>query len=454
MQRRTFLSHCGKAAMAGLLGKASTSARRLEALSHTPADHLLRIQPLTLELKKGVHVNTIAYNGSVPGPLLRLKQGVPVSIDVINESPEPEVVHWHGLMIDAENDGATEEGSPLIPPQTRLRYHFLPEPFGSRWYHTHTSAGTNLSRATYTGQFGFLYIEPKIDLGGYDNEVFLAIHHWQPSFFQMGPPMNALDVRYEYASFNDKVLGLADPIRVRYGQRVMFRFLNASATQRETIALPGHRFTVVAMDGNPVPEPRSVETLTLGVAERVDAIVEMSSPGKWILGSTDAKSRKAGLGIVVEYAGSTEPAVWEDPSSVDWDYLAFAENRIASEPEEKIAMTFAPVPPGPDKLQHWTINGKSYPDTPVIHVRNGQTYRLECMNSSAEIHPLHLHRHSFEVVEIGGRKCAGLIKDVVNIPPYSVLKANFTANNPGKTLFHCHQQLHMDFGFMQLIDYV
>ncbi len=90
---------------------------------------------------------------------------------------------------------------------------------------------------------------------------------------RMGPPMNAFDVQYKYATFNDKLLRAAEPIRVRRGDRILFRLLNASATEEVSLAIPGHRFTVVSMDGNPVPQPRSVASVTLGVAERLDAIV-------------------------------------------------------------------------------------------------------------------------------------------------------------------------------------
>jgi len=117
------------------------------------------------------------------------------------------------------------------------------------------------------------------------------------------PPDNGLEVLYKSASFNDKMLGHGEPIHVREGQRVLFRLLNASPTQNVTLALPGHRFTVIALDGNLVPSPRDVDTLFLAPAERADAIVEMNRPGVWILGAVRDEDRKMGLGIVVEYAG-------------------------------------------------------------------------------------------------------------------------------------------------------
>jgi FtsP/CotA-like multicopper oxidase with cupredoxin domain len=142
------------------------------------ADYTLRIEPSTLEIGAGITVKTLAYNGKVPGPLLRLREGVPVTIDVTNAGPDPDIVHWHGLAIDSLNDGAMEEGSPMIEPGKTHRYAFSPRPSGTRWYHTHASANGNLAASTYTGQFGFLLIEGNHQQVRYDREINLAIHHW------------------------------------------------------------------------------------------------------------------------------------------------------------------------------------------------------------------------------------------------------------------------------------
>lgn len=457
MKRRQFLALAGAAAgqtlAASALGRVA-AASTVAPEAHAKADSVLHIRPISLELAPGVVIKTTGYNGHAPGPVLRYKEGVPVNVDVYNETDVPELVHWHGLKIDSLNDGAMEEGSPMIPAGGHLRYSFRPEPSGTRWYHTHTTANADLTRATYSGQYGFLYIEPKHEPGGYDEEIFLAIHHWKPHLMMMGAPMNAKDVAYQYASFNDKLHSAAEPIRVRQGQRILFRFLNASATQNVTLALPGHLFTVIAMDGNPVPQPRSVETLVLGVAERIDAIVEMNAPGVWVLGSTDDHERAMGLGRTIEYAGRTGKPVWVAPSDTEWDYFRFGNERKAPEADVRIPLVFAPVAAGPDGMQHWTVNGKGYPKNGMQYLYPGKRHRLVFVNSSAEIHPLHLHRHTFELVSLGNTHGSGVMKDVVNIPPHSTMEVDFVADNPGKTLFHCHQQLHMDYGFMQLFRYL
>lgn len=428
------------------------------------ADHTLRIEPCNLEIGSGVSVKTLAYNGTVPGPILKLREGVPVTIDVTNAGTEADIVHWHGLAIDSLNDGAMEEGSPMIGVGQTHRYSFTPKPAGTRWYHTHAGAYGNLAKGTYTGQFGFLLIEGSQSTPQYDMEVNLAIHHWEPSFVPMVETMRAQsanmpltsgsDVGYKYATINDRMLGAGEPIRVKKGQRVLMRLLNASATENVILALPGHLFTVIAMDGNPVPKPASVEVLSLAVAERVDVIVEMNSPGVWILGSTLEKSRKMGLGVVIEYADQSGAPVWKDPAPSEWDYAQFANTTTAPEPDGSFVLTFRDI--GPQKgsqFDTWTINNKSWPDVEPLTVQAGKRYRLVFRNGSGDQHPLHLHRHTFEVTKIGNKRLSGLKKDVVNVMPLDTVEVDFVADNPGDTLWHCHQQLHMDYGFMQLIKY-
>ena len=239
-----------------------------------------------------------------------------VSIDIHNDTDIDDIIHWHGLYVPAAADGAMEEGSPMVGPGGTARYTFVPKPTGTRWYHSHDVAGKDLTRSLYSGMYGFLIVEPAGDPGRYDREVLLAAHHWEGSWVSMQdirkgpPPDNGLEVLYASASFNDKMLGHGEPVRVRQGERVLFRLLNASPTENITLALPGHRFTVIALDGNPVPSQQSVDTLFLAPAERADVIVDMNNPGIWILGGIKDDDRKMGLGVVVEYAGERGEPQW------------------------------------------------------------------------------------------------------------------------------------------------
>jgi FtsP/CotA-like multicopper oxidase with cupredoxin domain len=410
----------------------------------------LSIDHISLEIAPKITIKTTGYNGTSPGPILRMKEGEPVTIDVVNNTAEPEIVHWHGLRIPSDVDGSMEEGTPMIAPHASARYSFVAAPSGTRWYHTHVAAMRNLKLGLYSGQFGFIYIEPKNNSGRFDQEVFLALHEWDPYF---STSEDAMDVMYKRCSINSHALGFGEPVRVKEGQRVMLRILNASATMHRRIAFAGHSFTVVAMDGNPVAAPKKVPILELGPAERIDAIIEMDQPGIWILGATDNRDRKAGLGIVFEYSGRTGAAQWVVPAKDRWDYTVFGK-AARDEAAERIPLVIEKKFAGSRWVDKWTINGKSWPKTDPIQVKTGQRYRLAFDNRSDEAHPLHLHRHTFELKSVAGVKTSGVYKDVVVVPAKSMIEADFVADNPGKTLFHCHQQMHMDYGFMSLIEYM
>ena len=406
------------------------------------ADIVLHIAEATFDLAPRRPVRTVVYNGQAPGPLLRAKEGKPVTVEVWNDTSDSELVHWHGFHIPSEVDGAHEEGTPHIPPHDHRRYTFTPRPAGTRWYHSHGHAGRNLHRNTYSGQFGLFVVEPESDPGRYDLEVPVVLHEWEPYFTQ------DMDVDYKVSSINGKMLGAGEPVRVRRSQRVLFRVLNASATLTHRLALPGHQFHVIALDGNNVQKARSVPVLELGPAERVDALVEMDCPGVWILGETRDEQRRAGMGIVVEYAGEQGPARWTDPGPFQWDYTTFGGSQAASEPDGRFPLIIR------ERSGHiWSLNGKSFPHTDPLIVGANRRYRLIFNNQSSEAHPLHLHRHRFEITRFAGKPTSGVTKDTVVVPAWREVEVDVATSNPGPTLLHCHQQLHMDSGFMTMMQY-
>ncbi|HVN94751.1 MAG TPA: multicopper oxidase domain-containing protein [Terracidiphilus sp.] len=440
-----------------------------------PADFTLQIAPMIVELAPQVVVSTIGYNNMVPGPLLRMREGQHVTVDVVNETDVPEYVHWHGLFVPPEADGVAEEGSPPVPPHGRRRFQFVAKPSGSRWYHSHTAAMLDLHRGTYTGQFGFLMIDPPNDPGHYDQEVFLALREWEYYLStmdqdEMAPdpddPMpekprrpdlrqNGLEVTAPLYSINDKTLGAGDPIRVQQGQHVLMHLLNASAAQIHRVALPGHKFQVIALDGNPVPTPQLVDVVEIAPGERVDAVVEMNNPGVWILGEIRDLARQSGMGVVVEYANRQQRAQWTPPPKWRWDYTIFGTTAITHPvPDETIDMVFEKIPGGAGGINHWLVNGKEYPHEREFLLRQGRRYRIVFHNRSDDSHPLHFHRHTFELIEINGKPTAGVRKDTVIVPAFGRATVDLVADQPGLTLFHCHIQQHMDFGFMALFRYL
>jgi FtsP/CotA-like multicopper oxidase with cupredoxin domain len=438
------------------------------------ADYTLRIGPVTVELDRSHIISTIGYNGTAPGPLLRMREGKPVTVEIINDTDTPEFVHWHGLLIPSDVDGTEEEDSPVVPAHGRQRVQLTPTPAGSRWYHSHAMAMDDLHKGAFTGQFGFVYVDPGNDPGHYDQELFLALRDWEPFFTAtmdddddythdgpllekpatMNTDPDGLEVGSMTYSINDKGLGSGEPIRVREGQRLLIHFLNASAIENRRIALAGHKMKVIALDGNPVPTPQALDSVFIGAGERVDVIVEMNQPGVWILGSTEKPIRESGLGVVVEYAGQHGQPRWSDPPRFRWDYTVFGnQGPTTTTPDQKIEMIFEKIPGGAGKFNLWLVNGKPYPHEREFVLQQGVRYRLTMRNRTDDAHPMHLHRHLWELIEINGKKTAGILKDTVVVPYFGRAVVDFTADQPGLSLFHCHIQQHMDYGFKALFRY-
>jgi FtsP/CotA-like multicopper oxidase with cupredoxin domain len=447
--RRDALKFSGMAVMGSAL-------ERLPALAQSAPDHTINIAPYSLEISHRKFVKTIAYNQQVPGPLLRLKEGVPITIEVANSSSDDEIVHWHGLFLPPQVDGAMEEGTPHITPGNSARYTFTPEPSGFRWYHTHTFAGRNMRKGLYSGQFGFLYVDPRDNPARYDQEFFLALHDWNATM--VGSDDGSMSPIYDYSTINGKTLGFGEPIRVKEGQRIVLQIVNTSATEPHWLALSGHRLRVIALDGNPVPSPQVVEMLHLSPAERVSVEVEMNNPGVWVLGEVRKHVMATGMGIVFEYAGRSGKPVWNQPQTLEWDYLRFAAKEMPSSAgkssaelrESVIPLTFESKFEGHGAMDRWMINGRSFPQTEIVKLGFGQRYRLLFKNKSMDDHPVHLHRHTFELRRLADKETRGIMKDTVLVKAGTEAEVVFTANQRGLTLFHCHQQDHMDMGFMML----
>lgn len=452
MTRRDWLALAGAWAATSVRSTAQHGGARVRHPPQTAeelggsADVTLRIGELRHEIAPRRIVRTKAYNGQVPGPLLRVPRGRPLTVDVFNDTDREDLVHWHGLHVPPDVDGVYEQGTPGVPPKGRWRYRFTPEPAGTRWYHSHDTAANDLTRGTYTGQFGVLVVDDRSDPGGYDAEHVLVLHEWEPSFRRGGPR----DVEFKAYSINGRMLGAGEPVRVREGRRVLFRIVNASATLTHQLALSGHRLRVIALDGNPVPTPSPVPVIEVAPGERVDTLVDMDRPGVWVLGGVRQADRDLGLGVVVEYAGSAGAPRWEPPIPRPWDYGLFGiRTPPPIEPDGRLTLAFRATGDG----HQWTINGRQYPKTDDIVVEAGKRYRWALDNQSADPHPVHLHRHTFELVRLDGRATSGVMKDVVVVPAWKQVEIDVVADHPGLSLFHCHQQFHMDNGFMAMMRY-
>ena len=217
-----------------------------------------------------------------------------------------------------------------------------------------------------------------------------------------------------------KSLG-AEEICVRTGEQVRFHFVHGGGSGEVHLHLPGHRFTVVALDRKPVPTRATVEVLSLAAGEGVQAIVEMSKPGNWILGSLDDAERAGGRSVQVAYDQQNGPAEWQPPAAVDWSYARFSGvNRSAPVPDQTIEMLLEKRAAG----LHWIIDGQSCPDVGHLSFQPGRRYRLRMMNATDRAHPVRLPQHNFALTRVNQIPVSGIIKETVRLERFNVIEAD------------------------------
>ena len=170
LSRRNFLKAAGIFAGGALAPSAIPLAESVELTDRLPqnegaADYTITIADSPVEISPKKIISTTTYNGQFPGPLLRLKEGQKVTVNIINNTDVPEQLHWHGQIVPVDVDGAAEEGTPFVPARGQRRIQLVPQPSGYRFYHTHNPGRANLFAGQYGGQVGHVYIEPKTEPG-------------------------------------------------------------------------------------------------------------------------------------------------------------------------------------------------------------------------------------------------------------------------------------------------
>jgi FtsP/CotA-like multicopper oxidase with cupredoxin domain len=218
-----------------------------------------------------------------------------------------------------------------------------------------------------------------------------------------------------FMTISDQKLGPSEALRVQSGDRILFHFRHGGKSEDVFLHLPGHHFTVVALDGNPVPTRAAVNVLCLTAGERIDAMVEMSAPGNWLLGSLDDVARTRGLGIAIDYQDHNGAPHWDPPAAIDWHYARFsAPGRPLQEPDQTIEMLFE---------NQWIIDGRPAPGISSLKLPSGRRYRLRMMNATARPYPVRLGR-TFELTRVNQIPVSGIFKDTVRLDGYNIVEAD------------------------------
>jgi multicopper oxidase len=425
-----------------------------------------------VNLGRGPDFVAWTYNGRVPGPEIRVKEGETIRVYLKNLLPEETTIHWHGLPIVNRMDGVPAVTQAAVPPGESFVYEFKAKPAGTFLYHSHV--GYQLDQ----GLYGPLIIEPAHDPGNYDREYTLMLEDWvmrdgggvaptrrrSPMGMGMmggrrlanrGGPL--LEPVYDGFAVNGKLYPEMEPLVVKMGERIKLRLINPSSSTIYTLRLAGHVLTITHADGNPVKRLRT-DVLQIGMGERYDVEFKADNPGLWLLSAMERGGGEGQLKVPIRYKGSqaTEPVppVFRGPLR----FASYADLRTKLVDESpslgKVDRAFRQVLRGGMHSPYWTINGRVYPNAERLVVKEGDRVRIRYWNRSMMPHPMHLHGHFFRLVNPAIAPDMWALKDTVIVDPMRGMEIEFVADNVGKWFHHCHNLYHMVAGMANTVVYV
>ncbi len=414
----------------------------------------------------GLTVTTWTYGGRLPGNAIRIKAGEVISAAIHNGLPIDTSVHWHGLAIRNDADGVPNLTQGPIHPGQSASYRFtVPNP-GTYWLHPHV--GMQLDRGLYAP----LIVEDPDEPVAYDDEWVVVLDDWLDGIntspddvmtqlrrsmgggHMMTGAASALlggdagDVRYPHFLLNGRLPSAPVALTGRPGTRVRIRFINAGADTAFRVALGGHRLQVTHADGYPI-QPADTDALLIGMGERYDAIVTLGDGAFPLVALAEGKSASA-FGLVRTGAGAA-PAAAVRPPELDRRIVGYrqlppleAVRLTNREPDRTTTLRLT----GGMMNYDWGFNGRTHDPGHFEPVRFGERVRLNFVNTTMMWHPIHLHGHTFAIVD------TGLRKDTAIVLPGQTLPVVFNADNPGRWMLHCHNAYHAEAGMMTQLGYL
>jgi FtsP/CotA-like multicopper oxidase with cupredoxin domain len=444
----------------------------------------LAAAPTSVDLG-GAVVDTWSY-GAVPGPVLRASVGDRVLVDLTNPLPAPTTIHWHGIALRNDMDGVPDMTQAPVAPGASFRYDFtVPDP-GTYFFHPHV--GVQLDR----GLYGALVVEDPSEPGRYDHDWVLVLDDWVDGTGRspdqvlaslrggtsssgmdgmgmggmgmggggmggtaegMTSPLlgGAGDIDYPHYLVNGRTPVAPVTFTGRPGHRARVRLVNAASDTAFRVAVGGHRLTLTHADGFPT-RPVTGDTVLLGQGERVDLLLTLGDGAFPFVASAEGKSGYALA--VIRTASGPSPTVGVLPAELDGQVLTVADlapAEAAALPARRVDRTHDLLLGGSMSGYRWTINGRTFEEQQPLEVRQGERVRLRMRNATMMFHPMHVHGHTFAVLDADGRP--GVRKDTVIVRPMQTLVVDLDATNPGQWMTHCHNAYHGEAGMMTTLSY-
>lgn len=398
------------------------------------------------------------YNGSVPGPEIRLRQDERLRVEVENQLAEETTVHWHGIRLPNAMDGVPHlTQQPIAASGGKFVYEFDVPDAGTFWYHPHQRSLEQVER----GLYGALIVEerkpPQVD-----RDITWVLDDWRldRDASIRGGFGNFMDVSHAGRIGNTVTVNgrIAETFEVRAGERIRLRLINAANARIFGLEFVGHEPRIIALDGQPVaPHQPDGGRIVLGPAMRADLILDMTGkPGqRYRITDTFYRRREYRL---LDLAYAAEPLRARPPETeVRLPPNPLPEPDLAA--AERHEVLFSGGMMGNMRgMRHgmaWAINGISQSEhvhQPLLVLRRGSSNVLRLVNDTAWHHPIHLHGHSFRVISRNGRPTRHREwLDTVLVAPRETTEIAFVADNPGDWMLHCHILEHQAGGMMSAL---
>ncbi|MDH3320405.1 MAG: multicopper oxidase family protein [Betaproteobacteria bacterium] len=402
-----------------------------------------------------------AYNASVPGPVLRVRQGDRLRVLVQNGLSETTTVHWHGVRLPNAMDGVPYITQPPIEPERDFTYEFAPPDAGTFFYHPHQRGYEQVGR----GLAGALIVEEREPLA-VDRDVLWVLGDWRLNGDASinGNFGNFMDLSHAGRIGNTVTINgrVPEGFRVRAGERIRLRLVNAASARAFALEFRGHRPWVIALDGQPVePHQPAGGAVVLGPAMRADLILDMeAAPGSRHAVHDGFYRRLAYELTDLEYSDEAPLRTRAgDPPRLAANPLTEPDVRGAERHDIVFTGGMMGNMRGLARGMAWAVNGiangcgdSGLPFEPLLVLRQGRSYVLRLVNDTLWHHPIHLHGHSFRVISRNGNPTRHREwLDTVMLDPRERAEIAFVADNPGDWMFHCHVLEHQASGMMACV---
>lgn len=435
----------------------------------------------------GKSVETWAFGDRPGAGAIRSNAGDLLEIAFVNKLPQANTLHWHGIALRNDMDGVHDVTQSPTESGGTFTYRFTAPDPGTYWFHPHM--GLELDRGLYAP----LIIEDPAEADLADVDVTLMLDDWLDGFGRtpeqvlkelqasgghsghdmgdmgdMGDMMGDMgdsgmmdgmsgmgglagDVKYPLHLINGRAPSERETFTAKPGQKVRLRLINAGSDTAYRVAIADHKLTVTHADGFPVDHVE-VDNVVLGMGERYDVLVTAKDGAFAIVAVPEGKEDPAAEAILRTATGAADPATTTRPSGLAGSGITY---KALKAPE---GVRLAEKDPDREVEIHLTadstkyvhgIDGKRFPDSAPIPVRQGERIRLTVHNDTMMFHPIHLHGHTFQMVSAGSAR-----KDTVNIDAMSSVTFDIEADNPGQWMFHCHNTYHLETGMATTLSYL